>query len=548
MRDFLAAAVPGYPGPHERTLQRNIKKLYANKLFELREKLKNVQYVCLTTDLWRRPRQHHYLCATIHYVDENFGNVSTIVSCRRFHGRHLAVRIRNHICRIVNRSQNFDVDDDSDGIQNEGDEMDESDQEDELNDELEDREEETPTTLDDDSDGSGDHDSADDDDDDDICEVPEDDTDNVSSDEEPEKNETTSDNNAFDIKDISCILYNCRKLVNIINKSSILHEFTGNLARSTVSTDLIVDMRIRWNSTCKMISRLIDYRPALTMLIEQLSTIQGVSAKQKKLLIKLQLSNYEWDVLKQLKSTLLIFSDASEMLSGQKYPSFATAYDVIGSLNHYLQLPSMNNIEMKIKNVLDEALRKYVQPPIGSQQHNLLLLGAFFHPSVYVLMNDHDRTKAKNLLISESNKSNSASEDTTSVQSSSTLTMRRSQPSTNSSTKTISTTDRLKAFREKCGIIETSSAPVKSKTITLRQELIKYETFDKNEQSFASFWKKYVNLLPQLSNMARRYGSVPASSVPCESSFSIANHIVRKTRTSLTPKNLKYSLFLKDKM
>ncbi|CAF5017995.1 unnamed protein product, partial [Rotaria magnacalcarata] len=40
-------------------------------------------------------------------------------------------------------------------------------------------------------------------DDDDICEVPEDDTDNVSSDEEPEKNETTSDNNAFDIKDIS---------------------------------------------------------------------------------------------------------------------------------------------------------------------------------------------------------------------------------------------------------------------------------------------------------------------------------------------------------
>ncbi|CAF2053132.1 unnamed protein product [Rotaria magnacalcarata] len=163
-------------------------------------------------------------------------------------------------------------------------------------------------------------------------------------------------------------------------------------------------------------------------------------------------------------------------------------------------------------------------------------------------MNDHDRTKAKNLLISESNKSNSASEDTTSVQSSSTLTMRRSQPSTNSSTKTISTTDRLKAFREKCGIIETSSAPVKSKTITLRQELIKYETFDKNEQSFASFWKKYVNLLPQLSNMARRYGSVPASSVPCESSFSIANHIVRKTRTSLTPKNLKYSLFLKDKM
>ena len=103
MRDFLAAAVPGYFGPHERTVQRKIKEIYANKLTELRETLKNVQYACLTTDLWRRPRQHHYLCVTIHYVDENFGIVSNILSFRRFHGRHLAKRIRNHICRIVNR-------------------------------------------------------------------------------------------------------------------------------------------------------------------------------------------------------------------------------------------------------------------------------------------------------------------------------------------------------------------------------------------------------------------------------------------------------------
>ena len=140
------------------------------------------------------------------------------------------------------RSQNSDVDDDSDGIHDEKDSMDESDQ-DELNDELEDKEEETPATLDDDSDGSCYHDS----DDDDICEAPEDDTDNVPSDEETEENETRSDD-SFDIKDISRILYNCTKLVNIINKSSILHEFTENLARSTVSTDLIVDLRIRWNS------------------------------------------------------------------------------------------------------------------------------------------------------------------------------------------------------------------------------------------------------------------------------------------------------------
>ncbi|CAF4330130.1 unnamed protein product, partial [Rotaria sp. Silwood2] len=41
MRDFLAAIVPCCSGPHERAVQRKIKKLYANKLLEHREKLKN---------------------------------------------------------------------------------------------------------------------------------------------------------------------------------------------------------------------------------------------------------------------------------------------------------------------------------------------------------------------------------------------------------------------------------------------------------------------------------------------------------------------------
>ena len=95
-------------------------------------------------------------------------------------------------------------------------------------------------------------------------------------------------------------------------------------------------------------------------------------------------------------------------------------------------------------------------------------------------MNDHDKATAKTLLISETNKSNSASQHTASVQRSSMFAMSNSLPSTSSNTKTISTINRLKAFREKCGIIEPSSAPVKSKTITLRQELINYETFDKN--------------------------------------------------------------------
>ncbi|CAF3754519.1 unnamed protein product [Rotaria sp. Silwood1] len=103
MKNFLSTALPGYAGLHENTVKRPIKKLYSTKLLELQEELKQVHYVCLMADLWRRPKKHHYLCVTVHYLDLNYRNVSKVPSFRRFHGRHLSTRIRRHLTRVVNR-------------------------------------------------------------------------------------------------------------------------------------------------------------------------------------------------------------------------------------------------------------------------------------------------------------------------------------------------------------------------------------------------------------------------------------------------------------
>ena len=102
MATFLEVIAPGYFGPHERTVQRTIKRLHSTKMFELRERLRHVEGVALTTDLWKRPKQHHYLCVTAHFVDMNYETVSTVLSFRRFHGRHLSRRIRIHLLRVIN--------------------------------------------------------------------------------------------------------------------------------------------------------------------------------------------------------------------------------------------------------------------------------------------------------------------------------------------------------------------------------------------------------------------------------------------------------------
>ena len=158
-------------------------------------------------------------------------------------------------------------------------------------------------------------------------------------------------------------------------------------------------------------------------------------------------------------------------------------------------------------------------------------------------MDEQEKLSAKKLLVTEYNinKGIADNSNVAPVTSDSLANIPSSKPR-------VSTFERFKSFRAKCGIVDESSSSATPNSLTIKQVLSKYESLEKEEYSFATFWKKHQASLPILSNMARRCGCVTASSVPSESAFSIAGHIARKTRSSLTAKNLKYSVFLKDKI
>jgi hypothetical protein len=162
----------------------------------------------------------------------------------------------------------------------------------------------------------------------------------------------------------------------MINKSSILYEITQKLARPDIKHGLSIDMRIRWNSTCKMICNLNNYENILNQLMHQLPSIQGVRIEQKNKLLKLKLTDAQWGIMKILENVLLVFCEGSDMLSGSKYPSYAMAYQVIDSLNLYLQKVTTDPIEYKIKETLLEALGRYVLHPPDSPEYNLMLVSS----------------------------------------------------------------------------------------------------------------------------------------------------------------------------
>lgn len=58
------------------------------------------------------------------------------------------------------------------------------------------------------------------------------------------------------------------------------------------------------------------------------------------------------------------------------------------------------------------------------------------------------------------------------------------------------------------------------------------------------YWRDNSNRYPKLSVLAQKYLCIPATSVPSESVFSTAGHIVNKKRASLDPDTVDILVFL----
>ena len=77
---------------------------------------------------------------------------------------------------------------------------------------------------------------------------------------------------------------------------------------------LIQDVVTRWNSTLDMASRLCEQQAAIAAVLHG-----------KRDLHHLELSPQEWHDLEDLTKLLEPFKNATEVLSGQKYPTLTTS-------------------------------------------------------------------------------------------------------------------------------------------------------------------------------------------------------------------------------
>ena len=74
----------------------------------------------------------------------------------------------------------------------------------------------------------------------------------------------------------------------------------------------------------------------------------------------------------------------------------------------------------------------------------------------------------------------------------------------------------------------------------------KFEKNKKTDTTVVSFWLNNQNNFLQLFEQAIKVNTMCATSVPCETSFSVAGYNQRKERIRLSADSLRYQLILKQ--
>ena len=84
--------------------------------------------------------------------------------------------------------------------------------------------------------------------------------------------------------------------------------------------------------------------------------------------------------------------------------------------------------------------------------------------------------------------------------------------------------------------------------MTLIQELkeFKFLLTKYNQVSFSEFWQNHSPFLPILTNFIMEFSIMAGTSVPSESSFSIAGMIQNKQRSAMHPETLEICMILKN--
>ncbi|CAF4085958.1 unnamed protein product [Rotaria magnacalcarata] len=574
MQKFLSLAVPNYRGPNRRTVVKRLKSMYKARRSTICNDLALISDISLSADIWKSIRHDHFICLSAHYYDNHYHLNSRVIAFRHFIGPHYSDRIEKFITNEVeklnleNKIRSLTTDNGSDirlasmnklkfgtrisclihvlnlVVQNglwlfkipkrrnqalfstttmlkksntksisksSSKTTNKSNSKSSSNKtESNPKKSSMSTTNKSNVLTSTFNDSSTDDDDNDFL------TDSDISDQASEQNETdslidddASSNSSNDTPSttssfISDAQSNCSSLENIVE----LEDSNAQLGLSINEEEYLISQAFT--------------EPSIILL-----RIHIILKRIRKI---------------ALENVLEPFNHSTKILSTRHRPTLSICQSVIDALTNFLTVADDTPLTLQdlLKKQLLLNLNFYFDKHVNDEQQKAMLISSFLDPITYRYLNCDDKKETEIIICNEAKQHyiNLSIQSTSSHSKSSTI-----KSSTNDQQCNQEAT--LKIFFQTCGIV-VEETPSGFKPSTIKQKIAHYMATNNFYATFSQYWSSNKDHLPILSSFVRHYNIMCATSIDCESAFSIAGFIHRKNRSSLAPSTLRYSMILRD--
>ncbi|CAF1288942.1 unnamed protein product [Rotaria sordida] len=282
----------------------------------------------------------------------------------------------------------------------------------------------------------------------------------------------------------------------------------------------------------------------------------GPNKKQTTKLSTIELDQDDWKMLELIKFVLKSVVNATELVSGSKYPTIGISYFAIFQIREFLEDVNDYSInDWQILYYLKSLLLKQVQKYFFDNDAQLQTMKtySYFDPIGYGCLTRRERRACEVYIIElEEQRGTDEVHDEADVnQMQSQINVQRKAEESKSSC--------MNKFLNSIGktFVDSSSATTSNKS-KLIEEISVYKSLAQREynsiisgeknSNVMEFWDTHRIQLKRLYRYVVHHIVSPATSVASESAFSTASYLLRKQRSRLTPENLSYSMFLKDKL